>query len=254
MPRAMAYTWWNWPSYLAADQLAVTVTLHNDPDPMQNGGLYLIACTGFAIGNQGAYFGIQTNMHHRKDGWRGKGAIFSRWYNEPLPHTDRLADTRLPDHGWTGVGDNEGSFTSVRGEYPWEAGTYTMELRGADTDSGGRWFEYWLTDGEGVETWIGSLRFPFGPTNEALMWPSCGTTIEAYGGRTRTASEIPYWKVTQERPVMEGEPAIVNTTCYPKDVETLRNARVVYSEATGTTVYEVGLDYMAHSLAPGTIC
>ncbi len=255
MPRAMAYAWWNWPSYVVGDQLSVTVTLGNNPEPMRGGGLFLIGCAGLAIGNQGIYFGIQTDLQHDTGRWTGKGAIFSRWYDDPPSHTVRMSDTRIPDDGWAAAGDNEGSFASVRKNYDWEPGTYTMTLSAAETDQGGKWFEYWVVNEETeAKTWIGSLRFPVDITGQARIWPRCGTTIEAYGRRTRTAAEISYWKVTQETPLMDGEPAYLNTACYPRDIETLRNARVVFDAKTQTAAFEVGLDYIAHDHDPERMC
>ena len=250
----MAGVWWEWPRGLDNGlNLAVQVTFHNDPGLMQRGGLYLIGCTGFEIAGHGAYFGIQTDVGNpARPGGRydqGRGAIFSRWYDFNEPRSVRLADTRTPDGGWTESGDYEGNFVSVRSNYPWRDGTYRMEIRGGELDDVGRWYEYWVVDGTGTETWIGSLRFP------ALggIHTSCYTALEAYGGYLRPV-DVPYWKVSVAPPVVDGVRAEPKHVCYPRDVENLRNALVAYDESHGTVVYEVGLSYLAHELTPDTVC
>jgi len=250
----MLGTWWQWPHYSEGDRLSITVTSHNDPAVMRRGGLYLIGCTGFAISGQGAYFGLQTDVNDPKRGNQGRGAIFSRWYEDgDVPWPVRKADSRTPSDGWVEAGDYEGDFVSVRGRYHWEAGVYTMELRGAEIDEGGQWVEYWVTDGRGVETWIGSLRFPLTGTGKARMYPSCFTALEAYGYFLRP-SEVPQWTVTVEPPVMGNEAAVLNVTCYPSNVENFRNARTTFMSEENVVKYEVGLDHMAHELDPNTVC
>ena len=129
----------------------MSVTVHNDPEEMPRGGIYLIGCSGFAVSGNLTYFGLQTNVHHPWRGGQGRGAIFSRWYSNGETRRTRLADTRVTPDGWVEASDYEGSFVSVRRRYPWETGTYTMGLRAADTDVRGRWFEYWVADEDGVE-------------------------------------------------------------------------------------------------------
>ena len=95
-PRAMLYGFWS-TGDPPSDRLEVTVTLHNDIEMRGNGrGLYLIGCTPAGISNTRFYFGLQTDVHHPTLGSRGKGAIFSRWYEQNEPAEVRLADTRIP--------------------------------------------------------------------------------------------------------------------------------------------------------------
>ena len=246
-------TLWQWPWDHEADSLSVRVTLHNNPSEMRRGGLYLIGCTGFAIAGQGAYFGIQTDVNDPARGDQGRGAIFSRWYDHNEPWPVRHADTRIPADGWIEAGDYEGDFISVRSKYPWRDGVYRMEIRGAERNADGQWFEYWVVDGDGVETWIGSLRFPLEGDGKARLHPGCFTALEAYGYYLRPV-EIPYWNVTVDPPVMGGLAADLDQVCYPRNVENLRNAHAEYDEVEGVVKYEVGLDYLAHDLDPSTVC
>lgn len=220
---------------------------------MPRGGLYLIGCTGFAIGGQGTYFGIQTNVGNpaMPGGTydQGRGAIFSRWYDSNETHPVRLADTRIPDTGWIEAGDYEGNFVSVRGNYAWRDGTYRMELRSTERDDVGRWYEYWIVDEAGTETWIGSLRFP----DVGRIFPSCFTGLEAYGYTLRP-SEVPYWKVSVAPPLLDGVRSEPQYVCYLRNVENLRNVLVGHDDAQEGVVYEVGLDYLAHDLEPSTTC
>ena len=242
MPRSMMFTWWQWDR--EGLDLSLEVTLHNDPEPMPRGGLYLIGCTGFAIGGQGAYFGLQTDVNDPGRGGQGRGAIFSRWYDRNEARNVRVADTRASDGGWIESGDYEGNFVSVRNTYPWRAGTYRMELRAGELEAEHRWYEYWIVDDEGTETWMGSLRFPL----PAMTHAACGTALEAYGQYLRPV-DVPYWKVTVAPPVLDGVSARLDEVCYPQNVESLRNVIARYDDALGVVVYEVGLDYLAHDLS-----
>ena len=244
-PRAMLYGFWSIGDP-PSDRLEVTVTLHNDIEMRGNGrGLYLIGCTPARISNTRFYFGLQTDVHHPTLGSRGKGAIFSRWYEQNEPAEVRLADTRIPKGGWTESGDYEGNFVSVRNAYDWSDGSYSMQIRGAEMEGAGRWFEYWVVDEEGNDTWIGSLRFPL-VDGIAQIVNYCGITIEVYGRPSRP-SDIPYWKVTVDPPTWDGTSGMLTRTCYPTDVENFRNALVIQRD-DGSVEFEVGLKRLAHNL------
>lgn len=214
----------------------------------------MIGCTLFYISGEGAYFGLQTDVRDPARGDLGKGAIFSRWYEESyVSWPVRKTDTRTPADGWAHAGDYEDNFVSLRRQYPWGDGLYTMELRLADIDDKGQWVEYWVTNAQGEETWIGSLRFPLTGTGKAQMSPRCFTGLEAYGEWLKP-SEVPLWEVTVEAPLIDNDVAQLDSTCYPANVENFRNARTTYLADDHAVRYEVGLNYMAHDLAPETIC
>ena len=234
------WLWTKGPQLL--DKLELPVIIHNSIDFRGRNGLYLIGCSGVYVNGQGLYFGLQTEVSKPGEGGQGHGAIFSRWYQTPTAWPVRELDVKLPGDGWVESGDYEGDFVSVRGRYPWAEGAYTMQIIGAETDGGGRWFEFWIVDGGG-ETWIGSLRFPVDRNGEAKMEAYCATAIEAYGSPL-APSAIPYWRVTVEPPLGDGISATLWDSDYPPDVGHLRNALITL---VGTSVqFEVGLDYLAH--------
>lgn len=240
MPRAMLFAAYAWPARAAMDKISVSVTSHNEVELRGNHGLYFIACTAFSIAGDGAYFGLQTDVNDPARGNLGKGAIFSRWYENNETAEVRLADTRVPEHGWTESGDYEGNFVSVRGIYPWGAGDYTLRVAAQEADAVGQWYGLWVVDGSGRETWIGSLRFSPG----ARIDPVCHSAVEVYGGPPLKPADLPYWKVSVNPPTGNGMPADLVETWYPQNVESLRNALITVDGARVT--FEVGLDQIAH--------
>ena len=225
----MVYAHWTWAYGESFDEVAVTVNIHNDIDYRGDNGLYLIACTAFAIGENGAYFGLQTDVNTGpQGGWRsiGKGAIFSVW---DVPDDQGV---RGPESSWVEAGDYEGDFLSVRNRYDWEEGEYTLRVSAEETDAVGRWFGLYVND-----TWIGSLRFAPG----AKIAPFCATPIEVYGWPVKPV-DIPYWKVSMQAPVADGVKAKLLRTYYPDNIGSLRNALIAVEESLVT--FEVGLDYI----------
>ena len=244
MPRAMLFAKWWWQDRHRSDHVEVNVTLHNDIEMRGDSGLFLMACGALYVGDMASYFGLQTDVSDPARGNLGKGATFSRWYEGNEVAEVRLADTRVPERGWTESGDYEGNFVSVRGLYDWTEGRYSLQVRGGEVEEVGRWFEYWVVDESGDETWVGSLRFPL-KDGEARVDRSCFSTIEVYGRPVRP-SEIPYWRVTVDAPIRDGVRAELARTCYPGDVENFRNALVRHDG--GSAQFEVGLDRIAHEL------
>ncbi len=240
MPRAMLFAAYAWPVGTAIDEILVSFTVDNDVELGGNHGLYFIACTAFSIAGDGAYFGLQTDVNDPARGNLGKGAIFSRWYENDETAAVRLADTRVPERGWTESGDYEGNFVSVRGRFQWGAGDYTLKVAAQEADNVGQWYGLWVIDGSGKETWIGSLRFSPG----ARIDPVCYSTVDVYGGPPLKPANLPYWKVSVNPPTGNGIPAALVDTWYPQNVESLRNALITVNGARVT--FEVGLDYIAH--------
>ena len=236
----MLFAAYTWPVPTAVDEIVVSITSHNDVELRGNHGLYFIACTAFSIGGDGAYFGLQTDVSDPARGNLGKGAIFSRWYENNEIVEVRLADTRIPEHGWTESGDYEGNFISVRGRYPWGAGNYALKVAAQEADGVGQWYGLWVIDGSGKETWIGSLRFAL----EAKIDPVCYSTVEVYGGLPLKPANVPYWKVSVNPPTGNGISADLMDTFYPENVESLRNTLITVDSQRVT--FEVGLDYIAH--------
>ena len=242
-PRSMLDAKWVWPGPRLINDLVVSVNIHNDIDFRDRNGLYLIGCSGVYINKQGLYFGLQTEVSRPGECGQGHGAIFSRWYTSPTAWPERQKDVRIPAAGWVEAGDYEGDFISVRGRYRWADGAYRMEIRGADVDGGGRWFEFWVVTEAGSETWVGSLRFPVDDMGEAKMEAYCATAVEVYGWPL-APSAIPYWRVSVHPPIGDGETATLWDASYPPDVGGLRNALI--SVEGDVVTFEVGLGYLAH--------
>ena len=72
--------------------------------------------------------------------------------NKPQPTED----------GWVVTGTILGDFISIRKPYDWGEGDYTVRIAhdGSADDADGRWYGMWITDPEGDETHMGSLKFP----------------------------------------------------------------------------------------------
>ena len=240
MPRHLLGAYYHWPQETGFDQVEVGVTVHNDIDLRRPYGLYLIGCSPFAIGDAVAYFGLQTDVQHLGvlRGSSGKGAIFSRWYANNETADVRLADTRIPEDGWTEAGGYEGDFVSVRRRYDWTAGDYTLKVEAQESDDVGRWYGLFVVDSVGGEMWVGSLRF----APEAKIQPYCGTVIEAYGTRPLKPSQVPYWMVSVTPPLGDGKSAELWKAWYPDNVETLRNTLISVDDER--VVFEVGLSYL----------
>ena len=119
-PKAMVYADWGWNPALSFDEISVTVDIHNDIEYRGDNGLYLIACTAFSIGENGAYFGLQTDVSTGPTGgWRGigKGGIFSVW---------DVANPRSP---------SEDYLTVLAGQRQWIATTNFAGCPGRPPDS-----------------------------------------------------------------------------------------------------------------------
>ena len=233
MPRAMMFAMWGWDE--PTDEIVVTVDFQNDIEYRGDHGLYFIACTPFAIGNTGAYFGLQTDVNTGPTGgWRniGKGAIFSVW---DVPNDKGV---RGPEDSWIEQGDYEGDFLSVRRAYDWGDGQHTLRISAEETDEEGRWFGLYVND-----LWMGSLRIPLA-NGGARIQPYCGSTVEVYGGPPVKPSAIPYWNIVVAPPQADGQTADLTETFYPENVESLRNT-LITREDVGVR-FEVGLDYIAH--------
>lgn len=229
----MLFADWYW--HQSTDEIEITVEIQNDIEFRGRHGLYLIACTAFEIGNNEAYFGLQTNINTGpKGGWRniGKGAIFSVW---DVPNNRGV---RGPRGSWVEAGVYEGEFLSVRNPYDWESGRYTLRISAEESDDDGRWFGFYIND-----TWMGSLKFP-SVRGEPKIQPYCASTIEVYGTRHVRPRDIPYWNVVVEPPIVNGRSVSGVRTHYPSNVGNLTNALI--SRENGAVRFEVGLDYIAH--------
>ena len=209
VPEHMAAIWWEWDQIEEAEELAVSVTIHNDVELRGRDGLYLILGNG-SISDVGYYFGIQTDVYSPVPPHsRGKGLIFSRW------KTRDLTNARIPDDGWLQSSGHEGDFIGVRRSYAWGAGEYRVRIApDGPLEDDGVWFGLWITElRSGVTTWIGSLKFPL-LDGKGVITATSYSTMEIYGHSQIRPIDIPRWHVSIERPTMDGAPSRRGVTEY----------------------------------------
>src|SRR5579883_3049922 len=138
----MSYVNWTFNRRFSSYKIAVTIG-NNVTTPY---GYYVQGYDGW-IDNHGQYFGIQAENL----------AIFSEFgTNDP-------GSIRLGPNAISVISTETGSpFISIRlKNFPFKAGTYTLQVRRADFDGTGDWFNYYVaTPGQtGDGAYIGALRF-----------------------------------------------------------------------------------------------
>ena len=229
----MAYVWWEWRTRgIRYDEMVVDFTIHNDVDLRGPNGLYLML--GYSdIADVPFYFGLQTDVYTGEPPYfgRGKGVIFSRWDTRDLAHA-----RWDPDQGWSQSSGHEGDFIGVRRSYDWGAGDYRVRLAPTgESGPEGLWYGLWIIDrSSGVETWVGSLRFP-----RAGIAPRVYSTAEVYGRPIRPI-DIPRWHVSIQIPMTDGKLATSGVLGYTAFHNQIKNADVRYDRATGAVHLEVG--------------
>ena len=222
----MAYVYWDWHSIGGRTpqfrELTVDISIHNDIGNFSDrNGMYLML--GYSnISGVDFYYGLQTSVSDPQTArGSGKGLIFSRWL------TRDLANTRIAPGGWTESSGHEGNFVGVRYPYEWTQGEYRLRLASDGTDEEGEWFGIWITDlATGVETWTGSMRFPF-RNGKAAIHGSTYVTSEIYGSPIRPI-DVPEWYVSVGRPRGDGVPSAWGTTGYAPFTNSFKNAEVRY--------------------------
>ena len=144
------------------------------------------------IAGAGFYFGLQTDVHDpRRNGWAGKGLIFSTWGSYDL------ADVRVAgEDGFYQQSTHEGAFVGVRRPYAWQCGRYRVVLERREEERGGDWFEVAIgREGAAAMTSIGSLRFARRvPTTAATIRADGVSFLEVYSNAS-TEDEIAPWHV-----------------------------------------------------------
>ncbi|MCY4559942.1 MAG: hypothetical protein OXF79_26995 [Chloroflexi bacterium] len=158
-PEVMANAQWGWqPQSGESESVTMNFTVREDPGHFSEDHNLVMALGWGSIGSTRFVFGIRTDVDDPDtDGSEGKGILFNRWGT----HDTSLA--RPTDDGWVGIGRTFGDFISIRKAYDWGVGDYTVRMAhdGSVNDADGRWFGMWITDPNGVETYMGSLKFPF---------------------------------------------------------------------------------------------
>ena len=218
----MAWVWWEWPRGETYEQLSIDFTIHNSIKGNKDFGLYLML-GNLDIDSTHTYFGLQTGdgdphtplPHERR-------VIYSRWDIRDL-NWARWHETE----GWSQSSGHEGDFIGVRRVYDWGAGDYNILLApDGEPDDVGQWYGLWITDkATGVQTWIGSLKFPL-VNGKARMDNATYATAEVYGRKPVRPIDIPEWYVSIERPLMDGAPAASAWTGYSWFFEEITNSDI----------------------------
>lgn len=201
------------------ESFSQTITIDRDVPDTYN--LYISPVGNSKINGMQFYGGMQTNVN----GWatkesrervhRGHGAIFSRWSNDMktpigLEHVQTADPSCLVESA-----GYEGEFASVRRPIKWTKGTWTYEIRKAETDAEkNTWFECRIQSPEGNWTPVGKLRFE-GET--FTLNPHLSAFVEVYSTAKIPRSNIPKVNVTFGWPQINGKPAKVKkaTAHYP---------------------------------------
>ena len=233
-PEHMTYLWWGWGTEYRFEELVIDFTIHNNVELGGQRGLYLML-GHLDISDTALYFGLQTNVYSPDPPHsRGKGLLFSRW------GTRDLANARWHQaEGWNQSSGHEGDFIGVRRAYRWGVGDYRVRIAPDGAEPDGVWFGLWITDkASGVETWIGSLKFPIHGGRAVMSSPSY-STIEIYGDPIRPI-DIPVWHVSIERPVGDGVRALGGDTGYSVFYGEIMNSDVRYDRADDVVHLKTG--------------
>ena len=217
------------------EELIIDFTVHRDVEYIGNNGLFLQFGSAF-ISDVQFYFGLQTATHPpRRRDLEGPGIIYSRWDSLDLANA-RPAE---PD-GWADSSSHEGDFIGVRKQYGWGAGNYRVRLAlDGEPEDNGVWFGLWITDlSTGIETWIGSLKFPL-LDDRAVIQAPVATVVEVYGRRTRPI-DIPNWSVSIQRPEGDGRRPSGGYTVYSGLGEPILNSEIRYDPSDDMVHIEVG--------------
>jgi hypothetical protein len=212
-PWHLANIWWDLDGEVK-DFESYTQTVHIDRDVPETYNLYIAPVGVAKINGLQFYGGLQTNIN----GWAdkqsrervhpGRGGIFSRWSSDKktpigLDHVKTAAPECLVESA-----GYEGEFASVRRPIPLTKGTWTYQIRKAETETIGdlkhTWFECRIQAPDGNWHPVGKLRFE---GESFTYWPRHSAFVEVYSTAKIPNSHIPKVKVTFGWPHFNGEPA-----------------------------------------------
>ena len=151
-----------------------------------------------------------------------------------------MANTRIPEDGWTESSGHEGDFVGVRRQYDWGAGEYRLKIAPDGADPDGEWFGVWITElATDVTTWAGSLKFPL-KDGKALIAPVSYATIEIYGYGKIRPIDIPELKVSVKAPKGDGVQATTGYIEYSPFQGEILNSEVRYDPDNDTAHLSAG--------------
>lgn len=197
----MANTQWGWKTRTGtSDSITMDFTIREDPGHFSEDHALVMAFGWSSIGSTRFGFGIRTDLDDPDtDGSEGKGIVFNRWDT----HDKTLANPT--DDGWVVTGTILGDFISIRKPYDWGVGDYTVRIAhdGSENDADGRWFGMWITDSDGVETHMGSLKFSFDDSENPKFNPRGDlyqSMLALLGGGVIKPQDIPVFEVALSPP------------------------------------------------------
>lgn len=200
IPEIMANAQWGWETRTGtSDSITMDFTVREDPGHFSEVHSLVAALGWSSIGNTRFGFGLRTDVDDPDtDGSEGKGIVFNRW------NTHDTTQARPTEDGWVVTGSILGDFISIRKPYDWGVGDYTVRIaQEGEDDNDGRWYGMWITDPNGEETHMGSLKFP----NDGEAAPRINPRHDVYssllvilGGSTVKPHDIPVFEIAISPP------------------------------------------------------
>ena len=242
-PEIMANAQWGWQTQTGkSDSITMNFTVREDPGHFSEDHALVMAFGWSSIGSTRFGFGIRTDLDDPDtDGSEGKGIVFNRWDT----HDTSLA--RPTTDGWVVTGTILGDFISIRKTYDWGVGDYTVRIAhdGTEDDTDGRWYGMWITDSDGVETHMGSLKFPlvdgaapkFNPRGDLYQ-----SMLALLGGGVIKPHEIPLFEVALSPPD-EGssiDPPKRVTAVYSQFNGVMTNSNITHDREDNVVIMRAG--------------
>ena len=239
----MANAQWGWKTQSGrSDSITMDFTVREDPGHFSEDHALVMAFGWSSIGSTRFGFGIRTDVDDPDtDGSEGKGIVFNRWDT----HDKTLASPT--EDGWVVTGTILGDFISIRKPYDWGEGDYTVRIAhdGSADDADGRWYGMWITDSEGDETHMGSLKFPF-VNGAAPRFNPRGDVYSSMfvllGGSVIKPQEIPVFEIALSPPD-EGssiDPPKRVTTIYSQFHGVMTNSNITHDREDNLVIMRAG--------------
>ena len=256
VPEVISSIQWDWAAD-TPDSASVEMDFNIIEDPghfSEDHSLVLVLGWGEISGHQFAV-GLRTDVDKPgTDGSQGKGIIFNRWGSG-----DASGLFRATGDGWVETGNFGGPFISLRRTFAWGEGNYSMRIaQDGDDDDDGRWFGFWITDkSTGVETKMGSLKFPLLEEVGAIIHARSdvyGSVMAIIGESSIKPADVPVLEAALGLPDASGgdEPNQA-PVAYSLLGRGFSNANVRYDEDTGKIVMRTGGSTQKHTPAGTTL-
>ena len=254
IPEVMTAVQWDWAEDTpASSSVEIDFSISEDPGHYsEDEALVLVLGWGHIEGTRIA-FGLRTDVDQPgTDGSQGKGVIFNRWGT-----ADTSTFGRAADGGWVEPGNFGGPFISARKAFDWSEGNYSVRIaQDGEDDTDGRWFGLWITDkSTGVETHLGSLKFPFPEEGQPEIQARndvFGSLMAIVGNDAVNPANIPVFEAAVALPdASGGDLPNAATVTYSLLNGIMTNSDVSFDADTGKMTMRVG-GSTSRSTASGT--